>query len=67
MVTLSFYLYGDQAAGPSPARHRSGKRGFKNASRCRRSRARARIERIVHEGRVEMRMRTELWEPKPGY
>ena len=26
--------------GPSPARHRSGKRGFRNASRCRRRRAR---------------------------
>src|ERR1700680_4861211 len=25
---------------PSPTRHRSGKRGFKNASRCRQSRAR---------------------------
>ena len=31
---------------PSPTRHRSGKRGFKNASRCRRSRARAN-ERVV--------------------
>ena len=31
---------------PSPARHRSGMRGFKNASRCRRSRARAN-DRVV--------------------
>ena len=35
MVTLSFYLYGDQAAG-TVARES----GFKNASRCRRRRAR---------------------------
>ena len=40
MVAVNLYLYGDQAAEPSPARRRSGKRGLKNASRCRRSRAR---------------------------
>ena len=37
MVAMNFYLYGDQAPQPSPARRRCGKRGSRNASRCRRS------------------------------
>ncbi len=41
MVALNLYLYGDQAAETVARRHRCGKRGFKNASRCRRRRARA--------------------------
>jgi len=35
---------------PSPTRHRSGKRGFKNASQCRQSRARA-TNRVVRSRR----------------